>query len=88
MRWAKRLIAVAVLSMSTALAGVGAEQLSPSVRIPVPVLEVALKRQAYGIKPIDAGLIAEQQKLADTFFPLGFIPKAIAVSELARKPGT
>jgi sulfonate transport system substrate-binding protein len=65
-----------------------AEQLSPSVRIPVPVLEVALKRQAYGIKPIDAGLIAEQQKLADTFFALGLIPKAITVSELARKPGT
>ncbi len=30
-----------------------AEQLSPSVGIPVPVLEVALKRQSYGIKPID-----------------------------------
>jgi sulfonate transport system substrate-binding protein len=54
----------------------------------VPVLEVALKRQAYGIKPIDAGLIAEQQKLADTFFALGLIPKAITVSELARKSGT
>jgi sulfonate transport system substrate-binding protein len=65
-----------------------AEQFSPSVRIPVPVLEVALKRQAYGIKPIDAGLIAEQQKLADTFFALGLIPKAITVSELARKSGT
>jgi sulfonate transport system substrate-binding protein len=92
MRWVKRLIAVAVLSMSTALAGVGAtdvrEQLSPSVRVPVPVLEAALKRQAYGIKPIDAGLIAEQQKLADTFFALGFISKSITVSELARKSGT
>ena len=65
-----------------------AEQLSPSVGLPVPVLEVALKRQAYGIKPIDAQVIAEQQKLADTFLALGLIPKAITVSELARKPGT
>jgi sulfonate transport system substrate-binding protein len=65
-----------------------AEQLSPSVGLPVPVLEVALKRQAYGIKPIDAQVIAEQQKLADTFLALGLIPKAVTVSELARKPGT
>src|ERR1700722_14526152 len=65
-----------------------AEQLSPSVGLQVPVLEVALKRQAYGIKPIDAQVIAEQQKLADTFLALGLIPKAITVSELARKPGT
>jgi sulfonate transport system substrate-binding protein len=65
-----------------------AEQLSPSVGLPVPMLEAALKRQAYGIKPIDAQVIAEQQKLADTFLALGLIPKAITVSELARKPGT
>ena len=65
-----------------------AEQLSPSVGLPVSVLEVALKRQAYGIKPIDAQVIAEQQKLADTFLALGLIPKAITVSEVARKPGT
>jgi sulfonate transport system substrate-binding protein len=65
-----------------------AEQLSPSVGLPVSVLEVALKRQAYGIKPIDAKVIAEQQKLADTFLALGLIPKAITVSEVARKPGT
>jgi sulfonate transport system substrate-binding protein len=65
-----------------------AEQLSPSVGLPVPVLEVALKRQAYGIQPIDAPVIAEQQKLADTFLALGLIPKAITVSEVARKPGS
>jgi sulfonate transport system substrate-binding protein len=65
-----------------------AEQLSPSVGLPVPVLEVALKRQAYGIQPIDAQVIAEQQKLANTFLALGLIPKAITVSDVARKPGT
>jgi sulfonate transport system substrate-binding protein len=65
-----------------------AEQLSPSVGLPAPVLEVALKRQAYGIQPIDAQVIVEQQKLADTFFALGLIPKAVTVSDIARKPGT
>jgi len=38
-----------------------AEQLSPSVGLPVPVLEVALKRQAYGIQPIDAEVIASSR---------------------------
>jgi sulfonate transport system substrate-binding protein len=65
-----------------------AEQLSPSVGLPVPVLEVALKRQAYGIKPIDAEVVVAQQKLADTFLALGLIPKAITVSEVARKSGS
>ncbi|WP_371420770.1 sulfonate ABC transporter substrate-binding protein [Tardiphaga sp.] len=63
-----------------------AEQLSPSVGLPVPVLEVALKRQAYGIKPIDRKVIAEQQQLADTFLALGLIPKAIAVADAAGTP--
>ncbi|WP_244558581.1 sulfonate ABC transporter substrate-binding protein [Tardiphaga sp. OK246] len=63
-----------------------AEQLSPSVGLPVPVLEVALKRQAYGIKPIDRKVITEQQQLADTFLALGLIPKAIAVADAAGTP--
>ncbi|MEW6643896.1 MAG: sulfonate ABC transporter substrate-binding protein [Pseudomonadota bacterium] len=65
-----------------------AEQLSPSVGLPVAVLEVALKRQGYGIKPIDTQVLAEQQKLADTFHQLGLIPKAITVSDIARKSGS
>jgi sulfonate transport system substrate-binding protein len=58
-----------------------AAQLSPSIGIPAPVLEIALRRQAYGIKPIDAKVVSEQQKLADTFFQLGLLPKAIKVSD-------
>jgi sulfonate transport system substrate-binding protein len=63
-----------------------AEQLSPSVGLPAPVLEVALKRQAYGIKAIDRKVIGEQQQLADTFLALGLIPKAIAVADTAGAP--
>lgn len=65
-----------------------AEQLSPSVGLPAEVLEVALKRQSYGIQPIDAQLIDKQQKLADTFLALGLIPKALSVSDVARKSGS
>src|SRR3981081_2177466 len=36
-----------------------AEELSAGIGIPVPVLEIALKRQTYGIKPLDASVVAE-----------------------------
>ena len=52
------------------------------------MLEVALKRQSYGIKPITDGVVAEQQQVADTFFALGLMPKAIKISDVARRPGS
>lgn len=61
-----------------------AEQLSPSIGLPVPVLEIALKRQSYGIKPINREVIAAQQQIADVFFALGLLPKPIKVSEAVR----
>src|SRR6266571_5749325 len=65
-----------------------AEQLAPAVGLPVGVVEVALKRQAYGIKPITVGVIADQQQVADTFLALGLLPKQIKISDAARRPGT
>ena len=65
-----------------------AEQLAPAIGLPVPVVEVALKRQSYGIKPITDGVIADQQQVADAFFALGLIPKQIRISDAARRPGT
>jgi sulfonate transport system substrate-binding protein len=65
-----------------------AEELSAGIGIPVPVLEIALKRQTYGIKPLDAGVVAEQQSIADTFYALGLLPKAIVVSTVVRKSGS
>jgi sulfonate transport system substrate-binding protein len=65
-----------------------AEQLAPAIGLPVAVVEVALKRQSYGIKPITDSVIADQQRVADTFFALGLLPKAIRISDAARRPGT
>jgi sulfonate transport system substrate-binding protein len=65
-----------------------AEQLAPAIGLPVPVVEVALKRQAYGIKPITDGVVADQQQVADSFFALGLLPKQIRISDAARRPGT
>jgi sulfonate transport system substrate-binding protein len=65
-----------------------AEQLSPSVGLPASVLAVSLKRESYGVRPISDDVIASQQRIADTFFGLGLLPKAITVSDLQRKPGS
>src|SRR3954466_11661924 len=65
-----------------------AEQLAPAVGLPVAVVEVALKRQSYGIKPITDSVVADQQQVADTFFALGLLPKQIKISDAARRPGT
>src|ERR1700709_361683 len=65
-----------------------AEQLAPGIRPPAPAVDVALKRQAYGIKPVTDSVIADQQQVADTFFALGLLPKTIRISDAARRPGT
>ncbi|HVG52551.1 MAG TPA: sulfonate ABC transporter substrate-binding protein [Xanthobacteraceae bacterium] len=65
-----------------------AEELAPGIGIPVPILEIALKRQTYGIKPLDQKVVAEQQSIADTFFGLGLLPKKIDVSSIVRRTGS
>jgi sulfonate transport system substrate-binding protein len=65
-----------------------AEQLAPAISLPVAVVEVALKRQSYGIKPISDAVIADQQRVADTFHSLGLLPKPIKISDVARRSGS
>jgi sulfonate transport system substrate-binding protein len=69
-------------------AATAAAQLSAGIGIPAPVLEVALKRQTYGIKPLDAETIAAQQAIADTFYSLGLVPKHVDVSAIVRRTGS
>src|ERR1700733_3845703 len=65
-----------------------ADELSAGIGIPAPVLEVALKRLTYGVRPLDAEVVADQQRIADTFFNLGLLPKHIVVSSVVRKPAS
>ena len=65
-----------------------AEQLSPSIGLPAPVLAASLRRESYGIVPVNNEVIASQQRIADTFVALGLVPKPINVSDLQRKPGS
>ncbi len=65
-----------------------AAQLAPPIGIPAPVLETALKRQSFGVKPLDEAVVAEQQKIADLFFELKLIPKAIKVQDVVWRAGS
>ena len=49
--------------------------------LPKPVVDVSVGRAAYGASPITKAILAEQQKIADTFFALKLIPKAIQVRD-------
>ena len=63
----------------SALAG----ELSQLFGLPRPVLELVVSRQKFGTTPITKAILAEQQKIADTFFDLKLIPKRINVLEAA-----
>ncbi|MEI7464027.1 MAG: sulfonate ABC transporter substrate-binding protein [Burkholderiales bacterium] len=55
--------------------------LAPQIGLDVSIAELAASRFAYGIKPITPAVAAEQQKIADAFFDLKLIPKAIRVAD-------
>ena len=65
-----------------------AAELSPATGIPVPVLKLALGREAWSVQPIGAAVVAEQQKIADTFYQLKLIPKPIKIEDALRDSGS
>ncbi len=62
-----------------------AQLFGPRLGIPAPVLEVALRRFGYGVRPLDAAVVAEQQKIADAFHAIGLLPKPISVKDAVWK---
>lgn len=63
-----------------------AELIGPLQGLPVDVVETALTRYQFNVRPTTPAVLAEQQKLADVFFELKLIPKAIAVRDAAWNP--
>ncbi|MEO8152614.1 MAG: sulfonate ABC transporter substrate-binding protein [Rhizobacter sp.] len=63
-----------------------AKFLAPQIGLDLQVAEIAANRFAYGIQPISQAVAADQQKIADAFFELKLIPKAIKISDAL--PGT
>ncbi|HEX3982286.1 MAG TPA: aliphatic sulfonate ABC transporter substrate-binding protein [Acidisoma sp.] len=62
-----------------------AATIGPATGIPIPVLQKALPRMGYGLGPMTPAIFADQQKIADTFYNLGLIPKKITVTDNAWK---
>jgi sulfonate transport system substrate-binding protein len=62
-----------------------AELVAPVQGLPVDVAELSLRRYEFNVKPLTDDVIAQQQKIADTFFELKLIPKAISVKEASWK---
>jgi sulfonate transport system substrate-binding protein len=60
-----------------------AAAISPSIGLPVPVLEAWFSRQKYGVHKLTPDIFAGQQQIADAFFKLGLIPSAVNVSDAA-----
>jgi sulfonate transport system substrate-binding protein len=65
-----------------------AKTFSAAAGFPESVMEVALSHRGFDVHPMSNEVIAEQQKIADTFKEIGLIPAAINVSDAVRKPGS
>lgn len=58
-----------------------AAALSPLQGLDPDVIELALRHYQHIYKPIDASVLADQQRIADTFFGLKLIPKKVSVRD-------
>lgn len=65
-----------------------AAKLSPVVGLDVATVELALARGGYGVSYLNEDVVAEQQRIADTFSDLKLIPKKITVREAVWTPKT
>ena len=59
---------------------------SAELGIDATSLEIAIRRLTHGAKPLDIRVIHEQQKIADRFYALGLIPRAITVRQAVWVP--
>lgn len=55
--------------------------IAPQQGLPVDVVELALRRYEFNAKPLTPDIVAQQQKVADTFYAQKLIPKPIKVQE-------
>ncbi|MGI4950617.1 MAG: sulfonate ABC transporter substrate-binding protein [Janthinobacterium lividum] len=63
-----------------------ARLLAASMRLPLSVVARAVGRMGYGVRPLTAEVVADQQKIADTFFDLRLIPQKLDVASAVWSP--
>lgn len=58
-----------------------AAALQPQIGLDQATLELALSRGGYGVTPVSDAVLAEQQRIADSFYDLKLIPKHINIRD-------
>jgi sulfonate transport system substrate-binding protein len=64
-----------------------ATQIAPLQGLPADIVEASLRRYEFSVRPLSDAVIAEQQRIADTFHQLKLIPKPVSVKEASWKAG-
>jgi sulfonate transport system substrate-binding protein len=64
-----------------------ARSIAPLQGLSPEVVEASLRRYEFGVRPLSDAVVAEQQRIADTFLALKLIPRAISVREATWKEG-
>lgn len=82
---------LAALARSDAWAATHRAEVGPiladAVGLPVAAIRQAAERLSFGLAPIDAKVLTEQQAIADAFFAAGLIPTKVRVADAAWHPG-
>lgn len=63
-----------------------AQYLGPQIGLDRPTADLAVRRYRFGVDYITPPVVAEQQKIADTFYNLGLIPQKITVRNAVWQP--
>jgi sulfonate transport system substrate-binding protein len=68
--------------------GEATKLLATSMGLTQPVIARAVARMGYGVRPLTPDVVADQQKIADTFFNLHLIPQKLDVASAVWSPRT
>jgi len=58
-----------------------AQLLAPQIGLDLDITERSARRFAYGVRPVDAAVAREQQKIADAFHALKLIPRPLRIAD-------
>jgi len=73
-------------SWSKSHLGAVTSELSSQIGLDPAIVQVAAKRTSFGVQVLSPQVIAEQQRIADSFYALKLIPQKLQVSQIVWQP--
>ena len=58
-----------------------ADLLGAAMHVPTPIVLTALARQTFGVARMSDDVACDQQRVADTFFSLGILPRPVSIAD-------